>query len=358
MYGCAGPTTKRPDPNEAAVELEAEKQREIVLRELLKSHERLQLVGWPILKSGLPMCVDRKYWSFGFSAINKHNFPDDMQDSAISTLGMSEVLKIVFVNKGSPAEQAELMKSDVLISINGKDIPVGKDASQKFRELLREESKEGDSISLKISRNETKQIINIEPVETCDYPLIIQDNPTVNALADGNSIVINQGMMDFASSDDELALVVGHELAHNAMRHIDSKRVNAMGGFLVDLLFAVLGVNTQGVFTKAAANAYSQEFEEEADYVGLYIVERAGKNISDAPYFWRKMGVKHPGSIEENHAASHPSTPERFVAIEESIKEIENKKIAGLDIMPNIDQEAITSREPPPSQASKLGLAP
>jgi len=164
--------------------------------------------------------------------------------------------------------------------------------------------------------------------------------------------------MDFTSTDDELALVIGHELAHNSMRHIDAKRLNAMGGLFLDILFAVLtGVDSGGAFSQAGAQAYSQEFESEADYVGLYFVERAGYEIKDAAYFWRRMGVKHPSSIAKNHAASHPSTPERFVSIEDTVNEINQKINVGTELMPNIDKEKFYEREPAPT-ASSLGLSP
>jgi len=67
-------------------------------------------------------------------------------------------------------------------------------------------------------------------------------------------------------------------------------------------------------------------------------------------------GTKHPGSIEANHAASHPSTPERFVALEDTIKEIKLKQETNRELMPNIDEEALQKRDPPPSQASKIGF--
>ncbi len=104
----------------------------------------------------------------------------------------------------------------------------------------------------------------------------------------------------------------------------------------------------QGAFSNIAGQAYSQEFESEADYVGIYITELAGYEIREAAYFWRKMGIKHPGSIEKNHTASHPSSPERFVSIEETIEEINQKKSIGEELMPNIDREIFEEREPPP----------
>ena len=60
LVGCAGPTTQRVKPNEAAVEIEAKKQKEIALEENLRMQKRLNRVGYTILKAGLPLCVDRK----------------------------------------------------------------------------------------------------------------------------------------------------------------------------------------------------------------------------------------------------------------------------------------------------------
>jgi predicted Zn-dependent protease len=88
----------------------------------------------------------------------------------------------------------------------------------------------------------------------------------------------------------------------------------------------------------------------------MYIMARAGMDLDNAPEFWRRMGSRNPRSIEDNYLASHPSTPERFVALEESIREIKLKQESAQDLMPNIDEKARTSREPPPSQASQLGF--
>ncbi len=76
-------------------------------------------------------------------------------------------------------------------------------------------------------------------------------------------------MTSFARNDDELALVIAHEMAHNLMKHIEAKKQNAMGGFLADLALAVLtrGAYKDANFANAAGQAYSQEFESEADYV-------------------------------------------------------------------------------------------
>jgi hypothetical protein len=266
LFGCAGPTTQRIEPDDAAVAIEAEKQREIALQESFNSHTRLTRVGWPILKAGLPFCKDRKTRALiGITYANKHNFDDEYKDAVISKFGLGDALEVVNVVEHSPAHDGGIQKGDLLLSVNNKDVPVGEKASKIFYELLKKETEDNYQLSFKVKRNGVNEIINVTTVETCDYPLNIVKGDSVNAYADGNQIVFHQGMMDFAKTDDELALVVGHELAHNSMRHIDAKRINALGGFLVDLLFAALGANTQGLFTQIAGQTYSQEFESEAD---------------------------------------------------------------------------------------------
>jgi len=49
VFGCAGPTTVRNTPNESAVAIEAEKQRELAVKDAVRNQKRLENVGWPLL---------------------------------------------------------------------------------------------------------------------------------------------------------------------------------------------------------------------------------------------------------------------------------------------------------------------
>jgi Zn-dependent protease with chaperone function len=166
----------------------------------------------------------------------------------------------------------------------------------------------------------------------CTFQVDLKEDDAVNAATDGSRIVVHTGMLRFVRDDHELAVVLAHELAHNVLGHVDRTRGNqiigGLLGLLVDLGIATAGVNTQGTFTRLGSQGgrlvYSQEFEMEADYLGLYFVARAGFDINRAPDFWRRMGIEK-GGIEQNFAATHPSTPERSVLLERTIREIQNK---------------------------------
>lgn len=92
---------------------------------------------------------------------------------------------------------------------------------------------------------------------------------------------------------------------------------------------AAAGMHTGGAVGRAGVNAgrmvFSKEFEMESDYLGAYIAARAGFDVSKAPNFFRRMAVEHSGSITGSFLSSHPSSPDRSVAMEGTVKEIQDK---------------------------------
>lgn len=168
----------------------------------------------------------------------------------------------------------------------------------------------------------------------------------INAHADGNDVVVYPGLIDFARNDNHLAFVIAHEFAHNILAHIASQQQNVTGGTLLGTLLdigaATQGYDTGGTFGKIGGQAgllrYSQGFEEEADYVGLYILARAGYKIEDAPDFWRAMSAANPESIYGSRVSTHPSNATRYIAMNKAIAEINAKKAAGQPLIPNFQQ--------------------
>ena len=176
----------------------------------------------------------------------------------------------------------------------------------------------------------------------CVYEFILLEKGPINAFADGNRIYITPAMMNFVKNEEELAYILGHEYAHNMMNHIGDMQFNVLAGAVVgalfDGLFSAHGADTRGQFTEAGAQAgrlsYSKEYEAEADYVGLYVATLAGYNVSNAPNFWRQMAVKEPESIYVG--MTHPTSPERFIAMQKTVSEIEAKKKRGARLLPEI----------------------
>src|SRR5581483_5808207 len=137
--------------------------------------------------------------------------------------------------------------------------------------------------------------VTIAPDTLCKYNVVAVKSDVLNAWADGEKVVVTSAMLRFAADDDELAVVLSHEIAHNAMRHLDARIKNTMMGAIVgailDVAVSTGGADTQWGYTRrlasAGSQAFSQDFEREADYVGLYILARAQRPYASAPDFWR-----------------------------------------------------------------------
>ena len=338
MAGCLAPKTQQVKIEDTHVEEERLKQQELALRYLHRLNLRLAETAFPLLQAATVFCKeeDEQIPALGMVSGSEFDYQEEFREVAKSLFGFGRHLQVMHVIPDSPAEKAGIQVDDRLVSVNGNKLPGGKKAAKRLREILRETST--STFPVTIERNGQTIKHTVTAIPACDNPVILSESDAVNAFADGNRVVITKGMMRFTENDQELSLVVSHELAHNVMSHIEAKTINSLGGTLLDIAAAAAGVNTQGMFGKIAAQAYSQEFESEADYVGLYIMARAGVSTDDAALFWRRMAVEHPGSIHSNHASTHPATAERFIAIEKTLEQIEQKKNQGMALMPNMKE--------------------
>lgn len=175
----------------------------------------------------------------------------------------------------------------------------------------------------------------------CSFAVVLDPNQKgLNAHADGQRVVIYPAMVDFARDDTQLAFVIAHEFAHSIMGHVASQQKNvAIGGILGTLVDAAAqsqGYETGGTFGKIGAQQallrYSPAFENEADYVGLYILARAGYAIENAPGFWREMSLLAPQAIYTT--STHPNNPARTVAMQKAVVEIRAKERANQPLVP------------------------
>ncbi len=184
--------------------------------------------------------------------------------------------------------------------------------------------------------------IGFDPERGCYFAFEMDTrDESVNAHADGKKIVVAGGMMRFVKSDNELAMVMAHEMAHNLLGHVESNRRNSMGGMLfglvLDVAAATQGVNTQGGFGELGGNvgllSYSSAFESEADYVGMYIMANAGYDIHNVAHMWRRMSIANSDAIYVS--TTHPSNSERFVMLNKTVTEIEYKQKHHFPLLPD-----------------------
>jgi membrane-associated protease RseP (regulator of RpoE activity) len=336
LSGCAKPTTQYTSAEPGQVSEEAKKQKVLALKKFYEYRERFYNIAYPILRKNKEFCGDNIKAEVGFRVISWSFFDEKEKEIRIEALDIGEGCQVSYVEPGSAVDDAGLKVNDKIISINNTLLTDTELTSEEFNAALGELNSENE-VTITILRDETEQQIQFTPYDICFYSPVLLASDEVNAAADGHRIIFTYGMLRFAETDLDVATVFSHELAHNIMAHIEAQLHNAKIGLGVGAVFdiaaAIFGVNTQGSFmemgAKAGSRYGSQDFEREADYVGLYILANAGYNVDAAPALWRRLAAEHPNSIEEGLLGSHPSSAERYASMEQTVQEINQKKIEG-----------------------------
>lgn len=150
------------------------------------------------------------------------------------------------------------------------------------------------------------------------YSIKIIDASDINAFSTlGGYIYINEGTLDFAQSDDELAGVIGHETGHIERRHAVTANnkasiINVLFG--IGALFSPLIYRFGQILEAGALAKVSRDDETQADKYGLMIMVRAGYD-PDAMYsFMAHLGTaeKESHDLLSKYLADHPDTHNRL----------------------------------------------
>lgn len=347
LCACA-PQASVPHVGEASADVEAKYQQTLVLRDSVEKIDRLSRVSWRILSSNVELCGDTVERGLGLSFLELDDYDKDKRELVREVLGLSWRPTVFQVPPGSPGELAGLKRGDVVQFVAG----VKPENKSQARKLLEQAVDKGGDVPIEVERAGKHLAVVLKPVQLCAYPVVLDRSQVVNAYADGEKIIVTMGMMKFVKSDDELAGVLGHELAHNTRKHIRDKQVNStLGRLLIDLPVAVFtGVNPN-LGWQLGRSLYSQEYEFEADYVGLYHTARAGYDTRTVAEFWRRMALDNPKGI--TIGTTHPSSSKRFVALDAGGAEIAGKRQAGQPLRPDMKGEP--KQDPPQARSSSSG---
>ncbi|MBL7684515.1 MAG: M48 family metallopeptidase [Deltaproteobacteria bacterium] len=191
---------------------------------------------------------------------------------------------------------------------------------------------------LKRVQNIVNRITRVSHIPDLPYEVHVADAPIVNAwAAPGGKIMVYEGLWDSEkglvkkSSDDELAAVLSHEIAHCTARHVTKSLSKVMTLSMIGSVAAtaISGAGSaQGgdlfsaVFSQGMnvyVPAYSRKNESEADRLGLFYMAKAGYNPQAAIEVWKRASQKR--GDKTSIYASHPPSGERAVALEKLLPE-------------------------------------
>lgn len=169
----------------------------------------------------------------------------------------------------------------------------------------------------------------LPPLE--EWEFVVFDDPQLNAFAmPGGKVGFYKGIWSVFESDDDLAVVVGHEVAHVAAQHGNERISQQLGISLLgvglqigvgasdlseenkDLIMGGFGLGTQyGVLLP-----FSRQHESEADEIGLIYMAEAGYDPRSSIGVWERMKASSGGSVPE-FLSTHPSEETRIQRLTE-----------------------------------------
>ncbi len=162
------------------------------------------------------------------------------------------------------------------------------------------------------------------------WEINLVDAPEVNAnCGPGGKILVYSGLFDKLSlSDDELAAVVGHEIAHALREHGREAMSKAYGVQMAEnAAGALLGLGQDTMALADTVVQYSMTLpnsrtnEKEADLIGLELAARAGYDPRAALSLWQKMGSLAGGQPPE-FMSTHPASSTRMQGIQAALPQV------------------------------------
>ena len=277
----------------------ADDQATLVVRGLLQQDTAVATVGYRLATANVDLCVEHMVES-GMLIETLGQYGAAFRPAAARELGLTDRPTIALVVSGSPAEKAGLKRGDVLIDADGTaftpappDSADGRFAPVEAAMGTIDSALADGKVRLTIERGGTRQSVDLTGVAACKARFQLIPGNYADAVANGTWVQLSTRMAGFATNADELAAILAHELAHNALGHRKAK----------------------------AKIQRSQELQ--ADRLMPYLMARAGFDPDAAIGLWRRFDAQRLGVLFPS--ATHPPWSERVRAVE-----TERARIAGL----------------------------
>ncbi len=172
-----------------------------------------------------------------------------------------------------------------------------------------------------------------EVIKGYDWEFNLIDSKDINAWAmPGGKVVVYTGLLPVTQTEDALAVVVGHEIAHAIAQHgnerMSQQLVQQLGGVALQIALAKQPQQTQEIFmtsygigtTVGAILPFSRKEELEADKFGLFFSAMAGYDPQVAIPFWERM-ANSGGTKPPEFLSTHPADQTRIKKLQEIMPE-------------------------------------
>lgn len=238
--------------------------------------------------------------------------------------------------EGGPASPSAASAQPELTPEEQRDADIGKSAAE---ELEKQFKVAADSPELPRLTAIVEAIRPVTQKPKQSYQVKVLEDKAINAVSlPGGYLYFTQGLLKAVESDDELAAVTGHEMAHICLAHsrrlmgVDQRYQTVLGSVLLASILsnsealnpgAVAAVGS--LVAQDALNHYGREAEEEADHQAVLYLKATGKYnpvamLTVVEGLARMEGSE--GNPELGIAKTHPYGKERVEAVSRQLEEL------------------------------------
>jgi len=212
------------------------------------------------------------------------------------------------------------------------DEHLAKQAKSQFSQMKKSEKLSNNASHKAMVNRIGKRITGVAQVDLpgTEWEFVVFDKKEANAFAmPGGKVGVYTGLITLANgNEDEVAAVIGHEVAHVALRHSNKRMSQAIGIGLGGVILETAMRNksdTDRLLARGAYGAgttvglalpYSRSNEREADHRGLYYSAMAGYDPRAAVSFWKKMVKASGGGKVPEFLSTHPDSENRIKFLE------------------------------------------
>jgi predicted Zn-dependent protease len=286
---------------------------------LQRDDQRVADTGWRIASRNTDTCP--KLWSaLSISLHHISQYEPAYRAAAQAVFGLDETYpSILAVAKGAPASASGIQPNDRLRAVNGVDLAdkgQGKKSAASYDAVSAamaalEALPVKSAAVLSIERGDQRLEVSVTPQNVCRSRVELAPGNAINANANGLVAQISGRLVNWVESDDELALVIAHEMAHNLLDH--PKRLSEKSAL-------------SGLATSLGLSGRAQrQMELDADRMGIIMAARAGYDYKIAPDFWARLNSNAP--LAAFLATTHPTTRARRENAQRVVDELNSKDL-------------------------------
>ena len=293
----------------------------------LPSAVRLQDVALPLLIAAADSCPFEQEPTYGFLLVDE-NAKEGSVDPASRNADKKAV--VAYVHPQLAAASAGLAIGDRVVQVNEKTLE-GDSAENVMRFVRRLTVARIQPLQLGVDRAAKRHTLTMWAVPACQFSIHLVETEQINGVTNGRQVAVTTGAMRFFVWDDELAWILAHEISHNILSHVQTAKFRMM---LNTFLSATVGTSAPTMKSPEPRSLKAQ-----ADYVGSYLMARAGYDLDVIPRVWNRLLKleSQQGALGHAMVQTHPTTAERLAAFEETLKEIEDKRRRGESLQPRLE---------------------